>query len=187
MDDMRGQAGAEYILLFGAVIIMAVAGLLLYQSYFTPANANNLSLEITNPSSSSFNIMYEVRSTSVPSRVNQSSQPTEYYVPDGKEQSQWTRISAGQTIKVPIPGNLKKGDTIYIEVGVQNSGQRVNVVLRQGQKSESWSVMGPYKPTNSNKLEDYLKSGGVIKAITISENVSGLNSSTDIGTVRFKI
>ena len=31
--DIRGQGGAEYMLLFGAVIIMAVAGLFLYQSF----------------------------------------------------------------------------------------------------------------------------------------------------------
>jgi hypothetical protein len=187
MEDMRGQGGAEYILLFGAVIIIAVAAIFLYQSYFSPYNNNSLSLEITNPGSSALNVMYEVRSTNVPSRVNKSSAPTEYFIPDGKEQTQWTRLNGGQTIKLPIPGNLKKGDIIYVEVGVQKEGQSVVVTLLQGKKVESWNVMGPYKPTSSNKLEDYLKSGGVIKSITISENISGLNASTDINSVRLKI
>ncbi|MDI6643664.1 MAG: class III signal peptide-containing protein [Methanobacteriaceae archaeon] len=33
--DERGQGAAEYILLFGGVIVIAIAGLLIYNSYFT--------------------------------------------------------------------------------------------------------------------------------------------------------
>jgi len=32
--DERGQGAAEYILLFGGVIVIAIAGLLIYNSYF---------------------------------------------------------------------------------------------------------------------------------------------------------
>ncbi|HOI40360.1 MAG TPA: class III signal peptide-containing protein [Methanobacterium sp.] len=33
VDDERGQGAAEYILLFGGVIVVAVAALIIYQSY----------------------------------------------------------------------------------------------------------------------------------------------------------
>ncbi|HHX99817.1 MAG TPA: class III signal peptide-containing protein [Methanothermobacter sp.] len=34
ITDERGQGAAEYILLFGGVIVVAIAALLLYQAYF---------------------------------------------------------------------------------------------------------------------------------------------------------
>ncbi len=34
--DECGQGAAEYILLFGGVIVIAVAALLIYRSYFNP-------------------------------------------------------------------------------------------------------------------------------------------------------
>ena len=34
--DERGQGAAEYILLFGGVIVIAIAVLLIYKSYFNP-------------------------------------------------------------------------------------------------------------------------------------------------------
>ncbi len=36
MADESGQGAAEYILLFGGVIVVAIAGLLIYRSYFNP-------------------------------------------------------------------------------------------------------------------------------------------------------
>ena len=36
MADESGQGAAEYILLFGGVIVIAIAGLLIYRSYFNP-------------------------------------------------------------------------------------------------------------------------------------------------------
>jgi len=35
LKDESGQGAAEYILLFGGVIVIAIAALLIYQSYFT--------------------------------------------------------------------------------------------------------------------------------------------------------
>jgi len=40
-NSNEGQGAAEYILLFGGVIVIAIAGLLIYKSYFSE-NANNL-------------------------------------------------------------------------------------------------------------------------------------------------
>ena len=39
--DNSGQGAAEYILLFGGVIVIALAGLLIYRSYFSN-NASGL-------------------------------------------------------------------------------------------------------------------------------------------------
>ena len=39
--DNKGQEAAEYILLFGGVIVIALAGLLIYRSYFSN-NASGL-------------------------------------------------------------------------------------------------------------------------------------------------
>ncbi|WP_414470540.1 class III signal peptide-containing protein [Methanobacterium sp. ACI-7] len=43
LNDERGQGAAEYILLFGGVIVIAIAALLIYQSYFksTPMFTQN--------------------------------------------------------------------------------------------------------------------------------------------------
>jgi cell division protein FtsL len=38
LKDESGQGAAEYILLFGGVIVIAIAALLIYQSYFTGQN-----------------------------------------------------------------------------------------------------------------------------------------------------
>ena len=35
LKDEKGQGAAEYILLFGGVIVIAIAALIIYQSYFT--------------------------------------------------------------------------------------------------------------------------------------------------------
>jgi hypothetical protein len=36
INDENGQGSAEYILLFGGVIVIAIAALLIYRSYFNP-------------------------------------------------------------------------------------------------------------------------------------------------------
>lgn len=183
MDEKRGQGGAEYILLFGAVIFIAISALVIYNAYFTPINSTNASLEITNTGSVSANVMYEVRNTNVPDRVNKSSPKTKYIVPDGKEQEKYTNLNPGQTIKVPV-GGLQKGDIIYVEVGVQQGARTVEVKFTQGPKSESWKVSGPFKPYTGTKADEYAKSGGVIRIITITEGGTGLKASSDIVSVR---
>lgn len=43
-NDNRGQGAAEYILLFGGVIVIAIAAILIYKSYFqNSANTLNAS------------------------------------------------------------------------------------------------------------------------------------------------
>ncbi|HML05192.1 MAG TPA: class III signal peptide-containing protein [Methanobacterium sp.] len=41
LKDEGGQGAAEYILLFGGVIVIAVAALLIYNSYFQGTNLNS--------------------------------------------------------------------------------------------------------------------------------------------------
>jgi uncharacterized protein (UPF0333 family) len=51
-NDEKGQGAAEYILLFGGVIIIAIAALLIYKSYFgngtTDLNASKDVNEVRN-------------------------------------------------------------------------------------------------------------------------------------------
>ncbi|AEG18524.1 class III signal peptide-containing protein [Methanobacterium paludis] len=41
IEDEWGQGAAEYILLFGGVIVIAIAALFVYDSYFSGANTLN--------------------------------------------------------------------------------------------------------------------------------------------------
>ncbi len=41
LDDESGQGAAEYILLFGAVIVIAIAALLIYRDYLRSTNPLN--------------------------------------------------------------------------------------------------------------------------------------------------
>jgi uncharacterized protein (UPF0333 family) len=41
LKDEGGQGAAEYILLFGGVIVIAIAALLIYQQYFKGQNFNS--------------------------------------------------------------------------------------------------------------------------------------------------
>jgi hypothetical protein len=46
LKDEGGQGAAEYILLFGGVIVIAVAALLIYRQYFTTNAALNTASDI---------------------------------------------------------------------------------------------------------------------------------------------
>ena len=46
MKDEGGQGAAEYILLFGGVIVIAVAALLIYNQYFKSQSGLNASTDI---------------------------------------------------------------------------------------------------------------------------------------------
>ncbi|GAB6056041.1 class III signal peptide-containing protein [Methanobacterium movens] len=41
LKDESGQGAAEYILLFGGVIVIAIAALIIYQSYFAGQSFNS--------------------------------------------------------------------------------------------------------------------------------------------------
>ena len=47
LKDEGGQGAAEYILLFGGVIVIAIAALLIYRAYFTGASNINASNDIS--------------------------------------------------------------------------------------------------------------------------------------------
>ncbi len=56
LKDEGGQGAAEYILLFGGVIVIAIAALLIYKAYFNNAGGINSASDVssvrTNVSSS---------------------------------------------------------------------------------------------------------------------------------------
>ena len=47
LKDEGGQGAAEYILLFGGVIVIAVAALLIYNQYFTNSSGLSSDKDIT--------------------------------------------------------------------------------------------------------------------------------------------
>ena len=47
LKDEGGQGAAEYILLFGGVIVIAVAALLIYKTYFSSTQALSSSNDIS--------------------------------------------------------------------------------------------------------------------------------------------
>jgi Class III signal peptide len=46
LKEENGQGAAEYILLFGGVIVIAIAALLIYQQYFTNNSVYNVSNDL---------------------------------------------------------------------------------------------------------------------------------------------
>ena len=53
LSDEAGQGAAEYILLFGGVIVIAIAALIIYQTYFKGQDFNTNS-DISDVRSSAF-------------------------------------------------------------------------------------------------------------------------------------
>ncbi len=48
IKDVNGQGAAEYILLFGGVIIIAIAALLIYKTYFNSNSGVNSASDLLN-------------------------------------------------------------------------------------------------------------------------------------------
>ena len=48
VKDEAGQGAAEYILLFGGVIVIAIAALLIYRAYFSENSGLNAAEDINN-------------------------------------------------------------------------------------------------------------------------------------------
>lgn len=46
LNDERGQGAAEYILLFGAIIVIAIAAILIYRDYIFSTNPLNSAQDI---------------------------------------------------------------------------------------------------------------------------------------------
>jgi Flp pilus assembly pilin Flp len=46
LKDESGQGAAEYILLFGGVIVIAIAALVVYKSYFSSNTGLNVSQDV---------------------------------------------------------------------------------------------------------------------------------------------
>lgn len=48
ISDERGQGAAEYILLFGGVIVIAIATLIIYTEYIKTTNPLNVTTDLNN-------------------------------------------------------------------------------------------------------------------------------------------
>jgi uncharacterized protein (UPF0333 family) len=48
VKDEGGQGAAEYILLFGGVIVIAIAALLIYRAYFSNNSSLNAASDVNN-------------------------------------------------------------------------------------------------------------------------------------------
>lgn len=48
LEDDCGQGAAEYILLFGAIIVIAIAALLIYRNYLRSTNPLNAAADVNN-------------------------------------------------------------------------------------------------------------------------------------------
>lgn len=48
VEDERGQGAAEYILLFGGVIVIAIAALFIYTQYFQGQSGINVQQDLQN-------------------------------------------------------------------------------------------------------------------------------------------
>ncbi|MGZ7160504.1 MAG: class III signal peptide-containing protein [Methanobacterium sp.] len=48
LKDEGGQGAAEYILLFGGVIVIAIAALLIYRAYFSSPSGLNAAQDVNN-------------------------------------------------------------------------------------------------------------------------------------------
>ena len=48
LTDDKGQGAAEYILLFGGVIVIAIAALLIYKAYFSDTSSLNAASDVNN-------------------------------------------------------------------------------------------------------------------------------------------
>ncbi|MDO9046045.1 MAG: class III signal peptide-containing protein [Methanobacteriaceae archaeon] len=55
LKDEAGQGAAEYILLFGGVIVIAIAALVLYKSYFAKTSPVNSTDDMLNARASANN------------------------------------------------------------------------------------------------------------------------------------
>ena len=52
LKDESGQGAAEYILLFGGVIVIAIAALLIYRAYFSSNSSLNAATDVNTVRSS---------------------------------------------------------------------------------------------------------------------------------------
>lgn len=191
MDELNGQGGAEYLLLLGGVIVLAISALILYRSYFDMGFEDNepvdVNMNITHIDSPyALKYVYQVNDT-----TNNSNSPI------ATNRGEFQYLNRGQTNSVYL-GKMDPGSTLTVMVAVgwpvphqydqegsdwTGNNRWVRVDLSMGDDVTSWVVAGPYDWRKS-------PSGAVIKTFTVPGSKGsgiGINILDDISEVRNRI
>lgn len=182
--DTGGQGSAEYVLLFAAVIVIVIAGLYMYYSYFSfgeEVEMVDVSLTITNTGPRPSQFIYEANNTTGVNRHISTGNPGNFFF----------TLPAGNSRTFSL-GTMHSPASFTIEGGVGNptsgsaqqrgEGQSGRWTLTIGNQTISWDIKGPY---------DWRKkpSGSVIRSFSISGGGGGLpfNITEDLQTVRTNV
>jgi uncharacterized protein (UPF0333 family) len=182
--EKKGQGATEYLLLFGAVIIIAVVAIVIYSNYFNfQSNSNetvDVKLEIT-----SINTPYALKAAY---QVDKTTNGTTKIISGNARSTFYLNRGQKKTINL---GKFYPGESFSVMVGVgrpdiepqdlpgsdwTGKNRWVLVEISIGDKKSSYVVAGPYN-WNINP------SGAVIQSFTIPSNL-GINSSVDISNTR---
>jgi hypothetical protein len=183
-DDSKGQGAAEYLLLFGAIIIVAVAGLFIYYNYFNVQSNKtvDVKMDITSINTPyALKAVYEVdKNTNGVNKVISGGSTSFFYLnPGGTKTVNLGKFSSGESFTVMV--GVGNPDVEHQDLpGSDWTGKNrwVQVKLTIGNDTTSWIVAGPYN-WHINP------SGGVSKSFTISGGKGvGLSGSKDVSTVR---
>jgi len=185
-NDNKGQGSTEYLLLFGAILFIAIAAILLYASYFDiPSNGTPVSvtLTITNIGPNPSTFIYEANNTT--GGKNE-------WIKSGTPGNQFFTLPSGRNRTFNL-GEMLPGTSFTIEGGVGNPtsgssqhrgiGQSGRWTLTIGNQTFSWVINGPY---------DYRKtpSGSVLRSFYIQQGSGGgssYNTTSDIREVRTNV
>ncbi len=188
IKDKRGQGGVEYLLLLGGVIVVAIAAIMIYQSYFDMGSGDGEPVDVTmniTHINSNFALKYVYQ-------VNDTTNNTNSRIRSNSGQFQY--LNKGQTNSVYL-GKMDPGSSFNVMVAVgwpiphqydqagsdwTGNNRWVRVDLAMGDDVTSWVVAGPYDWINN-------PSGAVIKSFTVPGAGGGiLNLKDDIFEVRNK-
>jgi hypothetical protein len=159
----RGQGSAEYVLLFGAIIVVAIAGLIIYYSYFQGAIGNgtaDVKLSVKNLNNASTGItysLYEIPATGNPIRRTTSS-PT------------LSRLA----VQEYSLGSYPRNKTYRVDVMVRTSGRSVSYSLKVDGNNLSGQTVS--YPSTASTFFTIPKIKG-----------TGITSTQDISTVRSSV
>ncbi len=151
-NDKRGQGGAEYLLLLGGVIVVAIMAIMIYQSYFNMGSGDGEPVDVTmniTHINSPFALKYVYQ-------VNDTTNNTNSVIRSNTGQFQY--LNRGQTNSVYL-GKMNPGTSFTVMVAVgwpvthqydqpgsdwTGNNRWVRVDLAMGDEVSSWVVAGPY-------------------------------------------
>jgi uncharacterized protein (UPF0333 family) len=151
----RGQGSAEYLLLFGGIIVFAIAALLIYYAYFTPSGltVSGDMQQMRNNTNGTSEVMVSFTNNGA---AIVSSLRYEVYSPDGSLLAQ-TRVLSGTSSGTFNLGSYPKGSTIKFHESL-NGGNlpspiTTNIVITvtsNGKNILNWPIIETVQP-NTHK------------------------------------